>query len=292
MVDGFLVIDKPVGITSHDVVSRVRRLLGIRRVGHTGTLDPFATGVLPVAVGEGTKAIPFLDEGEKEYEAELLLGTVTDTLDHTGTVVRHTGWDTVTEAALLERMAGLTGTISQTPPMYSAIKQGGQPLYKLARKGVEVERQPRQVTIHCFELLSCTLPTATVRVRCSRGTYIRSLADDLGRLLGCGACLSGLRRTRSGPFDIADAVTLEELASLAATDSLATVLVSPRDALAHLSEITLSREQAELVSHGRLPELEGHDGLRRLTHGGRLIAVTDLDREHRPVLRRVFQANG
>ncbi|CAH2030853.1 tRNA pseudouridine(55) synthase TruB [Trichlorobacter ammonificans] len=292
MVDGFLVIDKPAGITSHDVVSRVRRLAGTRRVGHTGTLDPFATGVLPVAVGEGTKAIPFLDEGEKEYEAELLLGTVTDTLDHTGTVLQQSDWSTVTESALLERMAELTGTISQVPPMYSAIKQGGQPLYKLARKGVEVERQPRQVTIYRFDLLTCTLPTVTVRVRCSRGTYIRSLADDLGRLVGCGACLSALRRTRSGPFAISTAITLEELASLAAADCLSSVLVSPREALNHLPEIVLEQEQAELVFHGRLPNLGFQDGPRRLTHDGRLVAVTELDQEQRPVLRRVFHGNG
>lgn len=289
MVDGFLVIDKPVGITSHDVVNRVRRVLKTRKVGHTGTLDPFATGVLPIAVNEGTKAIPFLDEGEKGYEAVMLLGTVTDTLDCTGSVLQQADWSEVTLDALKAGIAALTGEISQVPPMYSAIKQGGQPLYKLARKGIEVERQPRQVTIRSFELLDCSLPLVTVRVQCSRGTYIRTLADDLGRLLGCGASLTSLRRTCSGPFRLDKALTLDELESVVAAEKLGQHLISPREALDHLPEIVLDRDQARLVANGRPPELSCEDGSWRLTCNDRLVAVVDVKKLTIPALRRVFQ---
>ena len=157
MISGFLVIDKPAGITSHDVVSRVRRILGIKKVGHTGTLDPFATGVLPIAVNDGTKAIPFLDEGSKTYEALLHLGVTTDTLDMTGTVVSETDSSYVTSERFILSLSQFTGAISQIPPMYSAIKQNGQPLYKLARQGVDVERKARDVEIYSLELLSFNL---------------------------------------------------------------------------------------------------------------------------------------
>jgi len=288
VVDGFLIIDKPAGITSHDVVSRVRRILKTRKAGHTGTLDPFATGVLPVAVGEGTKAIPFLDEGEKEYEAIILLGTVTDTLDYTGAVLQEADWSTVTASSLQESMATLTGTISQIPPMYSAIKQGGQPLYKLARQGVEVERQPRQVTIHTFKLLACDFPALTVRVRCSRGTYVRTLADDLGRLLGCGACLSSLRRTVSGPFRIADAITLEQLEHCAEHGELQGQFIGPLAALTHLPEIVLTHEQTIKVSHGITPELPVDVEICRLSYEQRLRAVAQRKPDGRMMLQRVF----
>ena len=199
MNNGFFVIDKPAGITSHDVVSRVRRILGTKKVGHTGTLDPFATGVLPIAVNDGTKVIPFLDEGYKTYEALLRLGVTTDTLDMTGAVLSEADPSCITREQLLSLLSEFTGSISQIPPMYSAIKQGGQPLYKLARQGLEIERKARDVEIYSLELLSFNLPFAAICVVCSRGTYVRSLADDIGRRLGCGAALQELRRIASGP---------------------------------------------------------------------------------------------
>ena len=153
MINGFVVIDKPAGITSHDVVSRVRRILGTRKVGHTGTLDPFATGVLPVAVNDGTKVIPFLDEGSKCYEALLRLGVTTDTLDMTGTILSELDPSGITREQFIDCLSDFTGSLSQTPPMYSAIKQNGQPLYKLARQGIEVERTARDVEIMSIELL-------------------------------------------------------------------------------------------------------------------------------------------
>lgn len=291
MVDGFLVIDKPAGITSHDVVSRVRRILKTRKVGHTGTLDPFATGVLPVAVGEGTKAIPFLDEAEKGYEAVIQLGTVTDTLDCTGALLQQNDCSQVTEEKLKNAMALLTGQISQIPPMYSAIKQGGQALYKLARKGIEVERQPRQVTIYSFDLLELSLPLVTVRVRCSRGTYIRTLADDLGRLLGVGGSLAELRRNGSGMFLLESALTLDRLDSVVSDGQLEQHLISPREALGHLPEIVLNNDQARQVFNGRAPDLDGFEGLCRLACDGRLVAVAEKSAGALPGLRRVFNWN-
>ena len=295
MVDGFLIIDKPAGCSSHDVVNRVRRILATKKVGHTGTLDPFATGVLPIAVGEGTKAIPFLDEGEKRYLASLQLGLATDTLDCTGTVLRETDSSSVCEAALRQVMAGLTGEIEQVPPMFSAIKQGGQPLYKLARKGIEVERAARRVTIRRFELLAFEPPLAQVEVHCSRGTYVRTLADDLGRRLGCGACLTELRRTMSGPFHLEQALTLEQLEAVVAANAIGQHLLQPLAMLGHLPRIELEIDEVRLVRNGQvpyrcmLPELP-EEGCCCLVAGGVLLAVAR-KRQGRLVLQRGFVAS-
>ena len=286
MINGFIVIDKPPGITSHDVVSRVRRILGTRKAGHTGTLDPFATGVLPVAVNDGTKAIPFLDEGIKCYEALMRLGVVTDTLDMTGTVLSQSDSAHIFSEQLSSCLSLFTGVITQLPPMYSAIKQNGQPLYKLARQGVEVERKTREVQIKALELLFFDPPLASLRVICSRGTYIRTLADDIGRKLGCGAALQELRRTASGPFRIEDAVTLEALEAAAREGRAASLCRSPMVVLDHLPEIVLNNEGLEGLRYGRAPSwsntLAGEPLQRhtetpvRLTFDGTLAAVAQL----------------
>ena len=302
MINGFVVIDKPAGITSHDVVSRVRRILGTRKVGHTGTLDPFVTGVLPIAVNDGTKAIPFLDEGVKCYEALMQLGVATDTLDMTGTVLREGDCSSITEQLLRDVFDRFTGSIQQIPPMYSAIKQGGQPLYKLARLGQEVERAPRSVEIHAIELISIDFPFVSVRVTCSRGTYIRTLADDIGATLGCGAALKELRRTASGPFVIGAALTLEALENAAGAGNAPSLCVSPFAALSHLPDILLTDSGVKSVSFGRSPlwqettgtikSLHGGEELVRLSHNGALVAVARLKAgsEDVPsiVLQRVF----
>ena len=286
MINGFVVIDKPAGITSHDVVSLVRRILGIKKVGHTGTLDPFATGVLPIAVNDGTKAIPFLDEGSKTYEALLRLGVTTDTLDMTGTLLSESDPSHVTPAQFLSTLSQFTGAISQIPPMYSAIKQGGQPLYKLARQGVEVERKARDVEIYSLELLAFDLPHAAIRVVCSRGTYVRSLADDIGRALGCGAALQELRRTASGPFHIEDALTLAELEAAAGEGRVEALCLSPMAALSHLPEIPLTAAGVEGLCFGISPSwsatfLEAplpctEETAVRLTSGAALVALAVL----------------
>ena len=302
MINGFVVIDKPDGITSHDVVSRVRRILGTRKVGHTGTLDPFATGVLPVAVNEGTKAIPFLDEGVKCYEALMQLGVATDTLDMTGKVLRESEFDFVTQQLLLGVFERFTGQILQIPPMYSAIKQGGQPLYKLARMGQEVERAARPVDIHSIELLSFTPPFVSIRVTCSRGTYVRTLADDIGVMIGCGAALKELRRTASGPFLINAAHTLESLQSAVDEGRVSSLCISPLSALEHLPDVPLADTGVSKVSFGRSPlwsdtRVQGDavptgTELVRLSHDGILVAVARLAARDEPfpaiVLKRVF----
>src|SRR6266568_1274947 len=260
-MDGALSIDKPAGITSHDVVSRVRKIIGERRVGHTGTLDPFATGVLVILVGRATRLAQFLSGAEKEYEAIIRLGYATDTGDATGRLTTET--QSFTEAhrdAFEAAFASLRGEIEQTPPMYSAKKVGGRKLYELARRGEEIERKPIRVTISKFESMShddgllqenddgtCDLK---VRVVCSAGTYIRTLAEDFGKRLGVGAHLAELRRTRAGGFEIKDAITLERLNELAQSESIEQALIESDTALSHLTFVNLNENQVRHVRHG------------------------------------------
>lgn len=211
MANGIIIIDKPADWTSMDVCSKLRRLLNERRIGHAGTLDPMATGVLPVFVGQATRGVSFAESGDKEYLAVLRLGLVTNTQDTSGQVLHRTE-ELPDRAALEAVLPRFTGEISQLPPMYSAIKIGGKKLYELARRGEEVERKPRPVTIYELEVVEQTAPDAfTLRIRCSKGTYVRTLCHDIGRALGCGGCMSALRRTMAAGFTLADAVTLERV---------------------------------------------------------------------------------
>ena len=229
MANGIIVIDKPQDWTSHDVVAKVRGILRERRVGHAGTLDPMATGVLPVFVGRATRAVEFAAESRKEYVAGLRLGVVTDTQDSTGTVLDRrpaAAGRADVEAAL----AGFRGEILQIPPMYSALKRDGKKLYELARQGKEVERAPRPITIYALELLEQTGEGEyLLRVECSKGTYVRTLCHDLGAALGCGGCMCSLRRTRAAGFGLDRAVTLESLAAAAAAGQ-GEALLMPVDA--------------------------------------------------------------
>ncbi|RMF63208.1 MAG: tRNA pseudouridine(55) synthase TruB [Calditrichaeota bacterium] len=215
-----LTIDKPEGWTSFDVVKKVRSLLRVKKVGHAGTLDPFATGVLVVCTGRATKRVSALMGLDKEYVACLELGKETDTFDVTGKIVRRGDPGDVTAEKLQRVCADFRGEIEQIPPMFSAVKVGGKRLYKLARKGQVVERRPRRVVVHELELLHFENPFATIRVVCSKGTYIRTLAHDIGRRLGCGAYLKSLTRTRVGSFRLENALTVEELAEQAKNRSV------------------------------------------------------------------------
>ena len=318
-MDGVLIIDKPAGMTSHDVVARVRRIIGERRVGHTGTLDPFATGVLVMLVGRATRLAQFLSGAEKEYEAVIRLGYATDTGDMTGKRVdsssphaeRGLGGEgrdepqphpqslpTRREGSMPDKeeieaaMASFTGEIEQVPPMYSAKKIGGRKLYEHARRGEEIERQPVHVTISEFELLNegewewneDGKLDLGARVVCSAGTYVRTLAEDLGKGLGVGAHLAELRRTRAGRFSIEDAITLEELAERTASASLLAGLISPGEALSHLASIELDEEQARRTVHG-IDLLLADDEARSWSQGdsicmtsrGELIAIGTFD---------------
>jgi tRNA pseudouridine55 synthase len=281
-MNGVLLIDKPAGMTSHDVVARVRKIIGERRVGHTGTLDPFATGLLVVLVGRATRLAQFLSGAEKEYEGLVRLGYATDTGDVTGARIESEPHAKTPSAQNLRideiqaAMASLKGEIEQVPPMYSAKKIQGKKLYEFARKGQEVERQSVRVTIREFEMSSPAdeLPSANddgsvdlrVRVVCSAGTYIRTLAEDLGQQLGIGSHLAELRRTRAGEFQIDGALTLERLAEVCKLEMLDGALVSPYYALSHLPVIELDIDQARRTMHGLALEL-AHDGVQSLTDG-------------------------
>ena len=210
MANGIIIVDKPAGWTSQDVTAKLRGVFHTKRVGHGGTLDPMATGVLPVFVGRATRAASFCESAEKEYIAQLRLGLVTNTQDTSGEPLSEAPVS-VTKDELLAVLPRFSGNISQIPPMYSAVKIGGKKLYELARKGQEIERAPREITIHELELLSGDGAEYTLRVRCSKGTYIRTLCHDIGQALGCGGCMAGLRRTRAGSFSLTQALALDEI---------------------------------------------------------------------------------
>ncbi len=213
-LEGVLLIDKPGGMTSHDVVDRVRRVLRMKRIGHAGTLDPMATGLLIILVGKATKLSQYLMSLDKEYEGTITLGKTTNTHDAEGEMLTMCPVPALTERAVKDAMACFVGDQYQTPPMFSAKKMDGVPLYKLARKGKEVEREPRFIRISSFDLLRFALPDLDIRLRCSKGTYVRTLAHDLGEKFGCGGHLSALRRTASDRFNITQAVPLAELESM------------------------------------------------------------------------------
>jgi tRNA pseudouridine55 synthase len=271
-----LVVDKPCGLSSFAVVKRVQALLGKRRekVGHGGTLDPFASGVLPICLGEGTKVLPFLLDADKSYQAVVRFGVETDTLDVTGKVVAEYPLGDLGEAAVQAALAQFRGPIEQVPPMYSALKRDGQPLYKYARAGVTVERAPRRVTIHSLELVAFQAPDrARIHVHCSKGTYIRSLAADLGKTLGVGGHLVELRRTASGPFRIEHAMTLDAIGAAIAEDRPLPML-SLLQALAHLPAVTVDPAMARVLACGQHLAWQDFAGDRALS--GPVCAVREL----------------
>lgn len=270
---GILVVDKPRGWTSHDVVARVRRLAGQRQVGHGGTLDPLATGVLPLGLGSATRLLEYLSAGGKTYEATVRLGAAMNTYDADGESVAEAPWQHVSEAMLRAALPAFTGTIEQRPPAFSAIKRNGRPLYELARRGEAVEAPPRRVTIDAIELLRFAPPDFDLRVVCSSGTYIRSLAHDLGRALGSAAHLVALRRTRVGEIVLADALTIEQLA-LAGRPLLAARLLPADRAVQHLPAIVLDAAASVDVRHGRDPD----PGSIRITPGSTEILCRAYDR--------------
>ncbi|GAB4570655.1 MAG: tRNA pseudouridine(55) synthase TruB [Anaerolineae bacterium] len=250
-VFGFLNLNKPVGPTSHDVVARVRRLTHVRKVGHAGTLDPLASGVLVICLGPATRLSDYAMHTTKQYRATVRLGAVTDTYDAEGQVVAEYSVPALDRAAIEAALARFQGEIEQVPPMYSAIKQGGKKLYELARAGQEVARPPRKVTIEHIELVTLDLPELVLDVTCSSGTYIRSLAHDLGAALGTGAYLAGLVRTASGPFHIQDAVTLEDFEDAVQAGNWRQLVLPPDIALQALPAVHLTPEQAAGVLHGQ-----------------------------------------
>ncbi len=290
---GFLVVDKPVGWTSHDVVDAARHWLETRRVGHLGTLDPLATGVLPLAIRETTKLVPFVAPGDKVYVGTIRLGASTDTYDAEGRVTREHDGPFPSEAAVRAALQGFVGEILQLPPMYSSVKRHGVPLHRFARRGEEVERTPRSVRIHEIRMHHYAPPEIGIEVICAPGTYVRALAHDLGELLGCGAHLSGLRRTRSHPFTLEQAHTPEECEALAAQGGLAAALV-PADVALGLPRVRLTATQARRVANGgdvpvgeargeleRGPLPKPGDRVSALSPDGSVVAVMELRPDRR-----------
>ncbi len=267
-IDGLLVTDKPEGITSLDVVREIKRRFGVERAGHIGTLDPFATGVLPIAMNEGTKLVPFLGEGPKDYQVTLRLGEETTTDDWTGQVVLKRGWQGLQSGVITALIHAFQGKILQTPPMFSAVKMHGKPLYRLARKGIEVDRREREVEIYRIQTEEIELPLVRFNVSCSKGTYIRALGRDIGRKLGCGAHLLHLRRVRSGPFTLEQAISWERLTSLSAPETLQPWLISLSAALPDL------------------PEVVGDERLVRKVRFGKEMMIQDLSRQTLPAFEK------
>lgn len=277
-ISGVLVIDKPVGMSSHDVVQAVRRGSGIRRVGHTGTLDPRASGVLVVLVGSAVRLSEYLSSSDKEYQAVIRLGRETDTYDSEGRTLASSEVN-VSREELEAALQGFVGEFEQEPPPFSAIKVKGKRAYDLARQGKEVDLAPRKITVYSIDLLEWDPPEATISVACSSGTYIRSLAHDLGQVLGCGAMLAGLRRTRSGRFTLRQAVPLSRLEQAFAESGWASYLLPAAEALSDWPSVELSEEQIEAVRHGmRIPAEEGDFSLAcGLDEQGELVALLGYD---------------
>ncbi len=246
---GIICLDKPKGMSSFMAVKRASRLLGVKKAGHTGTLDPMATGVLVIMLGHSTRFIELLPEHKKSYIARVKLGVTTDTLDITGEVLTQSPVN-VTKEQLLSAAEKFKGEILQTPPMYSALKKDGERLYDLARKGIEIERESRKITVEKLEIYDFDGTDFTMNVTCSAGTYIRSLCDDIGKELGCGAVMTELRRTGANGFSIENSVTLEKLEALVNENNAESVFISLESALMSYGEITVTKPQANRFHNG------------------------------------------
>jgi tRNA pseudouridine55 synthase len=289
-ISGVLVVDKPVGLTSHDVVQIIRRGTNIRRAGHTGTLDPRASGVLVVLIGPAVRLSEYVSASDKRYQAIVRLGTTTDTYDSDGNVTSSTPVS-ISEEQFEATLQTFVGEIEQVPPPYSAVKVKGQKAYELAREGEEVDLAPRKIQVYSLELLEWTPPEAVIDVYCSSGTYVRSLANDLGKSLGCGAYLVGLRRTKSGRFTLRDAVPLRKLRDAFEVGNWYQYLIPAAEALSDWPSIELDIEQVDAIRHGhRVPAAPGATGMARgISEQGELVALLEVDpatQEWQP--RKVF----
>jgi tRNA pseudouridine55 synthase len=289
MMNGILNINKPAGWTSHDVVQKVRGILGEKRVGHTGTLDPMATGVLVLCVGKATRVAQYLEAGEKEYRAVMRLGIVTDTQDAEGRILERRSYSAPDAETLRDVMHRFTGTIVQQPPIFSAVKVSGVPSYKLARRGNAIPLKPRQVTLFSIALSGYSDPFVSYNVRCSKGVYIRTLCADMGDALGTGAHLTSLVRARSGSFRLERAFSLEQIAGLAGSGSLEKALISTDDALDEFPVVTLhGASHVGRIVHGNAVEMQedvqAPDGTLVRLHdpAGRLLSIA---RVHARMLR-------
>ncbi|TWC40260.1 tRNA pseudouridine synthase B [Pseudomonas sp. SJZ079] len=294
-VNGIILLDKPRGFSSNAALQKVRWLLNAEKAGHTGSLDPLATGVLPLCFGEATKFSQYLLDADKGYETLMQLGVTTTTADAEGEVLERRPV-TVGRADIEALLPRFRGEISQIPPMYSALKRDGQPLYKLARAGEVVEREPRSVTIARLELLACEAEQASLAVDCSKGTYIRTLVEDIGQLLGCGAHVAQLRRTKAGPFDLSRTVTLEELERVHAdggNDAVDQFLLPVDSGLQHWPLLQFSEHSSFYWLQGqpvRAPEAPKFGMVRVQDHNGRFIGIGEVSEDGRIAPRRLIRS--
>ncbi len=283
-IDGLLIIDKPEGMTSFGVVREIKNIFSIKKAGHIGTLDPFATGVLPIALNEGTKLIPFLEEEPKEYEALMKLGEETDTEDSTGNVVSRKPLGDLSPERICDIFQTFAGKQRQKPPMYSALKVNGSPLYRLARKGIEIERDEREIEIFDIKIEEINSPFISFRVSCSKGTYIRTLTKEIGRRIGCGGHLFKLRRIRSGPFALENAISLQNLREIIKKEELYNWLIPLKYLLREMPELVGDEDMLRKVRHGMgltvrdllmksLPEFHKGQCLKISSTEGRLVAI-------------------
>lgn len=298
-MDGIINVYKEKGFTSHDVVAKLRGILHIKKIGHTGTLDPDAVGVLPVCIGKGTKLCDMITDTDKTYEAVMLLGISTDTQDISGNVLSKKEVD-VDEKTLIETVDSFVGEYKQIPPMYSAIKVNGRKLYQLAREGIEIERSPRDVYIRSIHINDMNLqdgePSVTMTVSCSKGTYIRTLCNDIGEKLGCGACMKSLSRTRVGRFYIDDSYTINQIAALNLKGELSSI-VAPVDSMFDYPRIQINKEYDKMLYNGNLLPLSAGkaldmglaDMVRIYNESGEFIGIYSMDDSgYKPV--KIFSA--
>ena len=280
MASGVLVVDKPIGMTSHQVVQVIRNGTHIKRAGHTGTLDPRASGVLVVLIGPAVRLSEYVSAEDKRYQATIKLGEKTDTYDADGTITG-TSEVNVTMEQFEEALKQFVGQIEQVPPPYSAVKVKGRRAYEMARNGEEVQLEPRIINVHSLELIEWNAPEVVIDVHCSSGTYVRSLAYDLGEVLGCGANLTGLRRTKSGRFTLKDSTPLRKLNETFENNSWYQYLIPAAEALSDWPSITLNNEEVDNVRHGHRIEHEGSEGdlVRAITEQGELVALMEFDSE-------------
>ncbi|HNT53077.1 MAG TPA: tRNA pseudouridine(55) synthase TruB [Anaerolineaceae bacterium] len=280
-ISGVLVVDKPVGLTSHDVVQVIRKGTNLRRAGHTGTLDPRASGVLVILLGPAVRLSEYVSASDKRYQAVIELGVSTDTYDADGEILTSAPVDNITEEQFKEALAGFVGEIEQVPPPYSAIKIKGRHAYDMAREGEEVDLAPRKINVYSLELLEWDPPEAVIDVYCSSGTYVRSLANDMGTKLGCGAHLVGLRRTRSGRFTLRDAIPLRKLREAFDNGTWGQYIIPAAEALSDWPALVLDEKQIDEVRHGHMVTGEGaaETMVRGVTADGELVALLVYDAE-------------
>ena len=291
-IHGIVLLDKRQGISSNKALQEVKRLYNANKAGHTGSLDPLATGLLPVCLGEATKVSAYMLEDDKRYQTVIQLGIMTDTGDVDGVVIAEKAIPDISQQKLSECLEHFVGEIGQVPPMYSALKLNGKKLYELAREGITVERKARKITIYAIEILSFSNGLLTLDVRCSKGTYIRTLAEDIGHYLGCGATVKELRRTEAGQFKISDARVIEQLHEIESDEALQSILVAVDKPLQFMPAIQVSQTEADLVQQGqRIPCPEGNNdlGMCRLYHAGQFLGLGEMLMDAKIQPRKLFK---